>query len=53
MRRKGSACWSNECRSVVERKKCFLIWRRTKSGENLEEFRRIKKVAKRMMREMR
>ena len=38
MRRKGSECWNEEIRRVVERKKkCFLVWRRKRS----EEYRRM------------
>ena len=51
-RRNGSEWWSEELRRVVGRKKeYFLIWRRTKSEEDLNEYRRMKRVVKRMVRE--
>ena len=51
-RRKGSEWWSEEIRRVVGRKKeCFLIWRRTRSEEDLDEYRKMKKVVKMMVRE--
>ena len=49
-RRKGSEWWSEEIRRVVGRKKeCFLIGRRAKSEEDLEEYVRMKKVVKGMV----
>ena len=49
-RRKGSEWWSEEIRRVVGREKeCFLIWRRKRSGEDLDEYRRMKMVVKRML----
>ena len=51
-RRKGSEWWSEEIRRIVGRKKeCFLIWRRTRSEEDLDEYKRMKMVVKRMVRE--
>ena len=51
-RRKGSEWWSEEIRRVVGRKKnCFLIWN-TWSEEDLDEYRRMKRVVKRMGREV-
>ena len=51
-RRKGSEWWSEEIRRVVERKKeGFLIWSRTRSEEDLDEYRRMKRLVKRMIRE--
>ena len=51
-RRKGSEWWSEEIRRVFGRKKeCFLIWRRTRNEEDLDEYRRMKSVIKRMVRE--
>ena len=51
-RRIGSEWWSEEIRRVVGRKKeCFLIWRRTRNEEDLDEYRRMKIVVKRMVRE--
>ena len=51
MRRKGSEWWSEEIRRVVERnKECFLVWRRKRREENLEDYRRIKRVGKRRRR---
>ena len=53
-KRKESEWWSEEIRRVVRRKKeGFLIWRRTRSEKNLEEYRRIKRGVKRMIREAR
>ena len=53
-RRKESEWWSEEIRRVVGRKKeFFCIWRRTRSEEALEEYRRMKKVVKKMIREAR
>ena len=52
-RRKGSAWWSEGIRRVVGRKKdCFLIWKRTRSEEDLDEYGRMKRVIKRMLREV-
>ena len=51
-RRKGSELWSEEIRRIVGRKReCFLIWRRTMSEEDLNEYRRMKRVVKRTVRE--
>ena len=51
-RRKGSEWWSEEIRKVVGRKKeCFLKWRRTRWEEGLDEYKRMKMVVKRMVRE--
>ena len=51
-RRKGNKWWSEEIKRVVRReKKCFLIRRRTRSEEDLDENRRMKRVVKRMVRE--
>ena len=51
-RRKGSKWWREEIRRVVGRKvECFLIWRRTRSEEDFDEYRRMKRVVKRMVRE--
>ena len=51
-RRKGSERWNEEIRRVVGRKKeCFLIWKRTRSEEDLHEYKRMKIVVKRMVRE--
>ena len=42
-RRKGSKWWSQEIRRVVGRKKeRFLIWRRTRSEQDFDEYRRTK-----------
>ena len=47
-RRKGSEWWSEKIRRVVGRKKeCFLIWRRTRNKEDLDEYGRMKRVVKR------
>ena len=54
MRRKASRWWSEEIRRVLERKKaCFVVWKRTRREEDLEEHRRVKRVVKRMVRETR
>ena len=46
--------WSEEIRRVVERKKqFFLVLRKTRSKEDLEEHRRMKRVVKRIVREAR
>ena len=37
MRRK----WSEKIRRVTVRKECFLVWRRTRREEDLEENRRM------------
>ena len=51
-RRKGNEWWTEEIKRVVGRKKdCFLIWRRTRSEEDLDEYRKMKKVVKMMVRE--
>ena len=51
-RRKRVGRWNEEIRRVVGRKKeCFLIWRRTRSEEDLDEYKRMKMVVKRMVRE--
>ena len=53
-RRKESEWWSEEIRKVIGRKKeCFLIWRRRRGEEDLDEYRRVKRVVKRMVREAR
>ena len=50
---KGSEWGNKEIRRVVGRKKvCFLIWRRTRREEDLNEYRRMKRVFKRMVREV-
>ena len=36
---------------LEEKKECFLIWRRTRNEEDLDEYRRIKSAIKRMVRE--
>ena len=53
MRRKGSAWRSEEIRRIVRKKECFSIWRRSRSEEDLEEYRKMKRVVKRMVREAR
>ena len=49
IRRKRSEWWSGEIRKVVEKKGCFLIWRRTKSDKDWEDYKRIKMVVERMV----
>ena len=50
--REGSEWWSEEIRKVVKRKKdCFLIGRMTRSEEDLDEYKGMKRVVKRMVRE--
>ena len=47
-RRKRSELLSEEIRRIVGRKKeCFLIWRSTRSEEDLDEYKRMKRVVKR------
>ena len=47
-KRKGSEWWSEIISRVVGRKKeCFLIWRRKRSEEDLDEYGRMKRVVKR------
>ena len=46
-RRKGSEWWSEDGR----KKEYFLIWRRTRTEEDLDEYRRMERVVKRMVRE--
>ena len=51
-RRKESEWWSEEIRRVVGRKKeGFLKWRRTRSEEDLDEYKRMKRMVKRIVRE--
>ena len=51
-RRKGSEWWSEEIMGLVgRRKECLLIWRRTRSEKDVDEYRRMKRVFKRMVRE--
>ena len=50
--RKGSEWLNKEIRRIFENlKECFFRWRRTGSKENLEYYRRLKRVVKKMMRE--
>ena len=37
----------------IRKQECCLIWRRARSEEDLEEYRRRKRVVKRMVREAR
>ena len=49
-RKKVSEWWRGKIRRVVGRKKeCFSIWRRTRSEEDLDEYKRMKRVVKRMV----
>ena len=51
-RRKGSERWSEKIRRVVGRKKeCFLISRKTRSEGDLDEYRKMKRMVKNMVRE--
>ena len=44
--------WSEEIRRTVGRKKeCLLKWKRTRNEEDLDEYKRMKMVVKRMVRE--
>ena len=38
-------------RKLGGKKECFLKWRRTRSEEDLDEYKRMKMVVKRMVRE--
>ena len=52
IRRKGSKWWREEIWKVVERKKeCLLGWRTERKEKDLEEYRRMKPVVKRRVRE--
>ena len=52
MSRKWSKLWSEDIRRVFERKKeSFLVWKRTRSKEDLKEYMRMKRVVKRRVRE--
>ena len=52
VRRKGSEWWNEEIWRVVGRKKeYFLIWRRIRSEEDMEEYKRMKRMVIRMVRE--
>ena len=49
MRRKGIEWWSKEIGIVIERKKeCFLVWRGKRSEKDLEEYRKMKRMVKRV-----
>ena len=38
-------------RPVGRKKECYLIWRRTRSEEGFDEYRKMKRVVKMMLRE--
>ena len=48
MRRKGSAWRSEEIKRIVRKKECFSIWRRSRREEDLEEYRKMKRVVEKI-----